>query len=59
MNIFNKIIEEICIENGINCTFLSKDWLIILEKGGKKRFITGYKFDINSSGASLLSDDKF
>lgn len=59
MNNFNKIVEEICIEKGINCTFLSKDWLIILEKDGKRRFITGYKFDINSCGASLLSDDKF
>ena len=59
MNNFNKIVEEICREKSINCTFLSKDWLIILEKGGKKRFITGYKFDINSSAASLLSDDKY
>lgn len=57
--IFKKIIEDICRENGIKYNFLSKDWVIMLEKNGKKRFISGYKFDLNSHGIGLIADDKY
>ena len=57
--IFKKIIEDICKENGIKYNFLSKDWVIMLEKNGKKRFISGYKFDLNSHGIGLIADDKY
>ena len=29
---FNKMIKEICDKNNIKCTFLSKNWVIKLEK---------------------------
>lgn len=56
---FKNIIQEICNENNIKCTFLSKDWVIMLEKNGKTRFISGYKFDLNSHGIGLIADDKY
>ena len=56
---FKEIIKEICVEDNINCKFLSKDWVIMLEKDGKTRFISGYKFDSNSHGIGLIADDKY
>ena len=58
-NNFKKIIEEICSENNIKYNFLSKDWVIMLEKDGKTRFISGYKFDLNSHGIGIIADDKY
>lgn len=58
-NNFKEIIKEICIEDNIKYKFLSKDWVIMLEKDGKTRFISGYKFDLNSHGIGLIADDKY
>lgn len=58
-NSFKEIIKEICIENNIKYKFLSKDWIIMLEKDEKTRFISGYKFDLNSHGMGLIADDKY
>lgn len=58
-NNFKEIIKEICIEDNIKYKFLSKDWVIMLEKDGKTRFISGYKFDLNSHGIGLIVDDKY
>lgn len=58
-NCFKEIIQKICDEDNIRCKFLSKDWVIMLEKGGKTRFISGYKFDLNSHGLGLIADDKY
>lgn len=56
---FKKIIQEICDEENIKYKFLSKDWVIMLEKDGKTRFISGYKFDLNSHGMGIIADDKY
>lgn len=56
---FRKIIKEICIEENIKCEFLSKDWVIMLEKDKKIRFICGYKFDLNSHAVGEIVDDKY
>ena len=58
-SIFKQIIQEICDEKSINYKFLSKDWVIMLEKDGKTRFISGYKFDLNSQGTGIIADDKY
>ena len=58
-NNFKELIKEICIENNIKYKFLSKDWVIMLEKDGKTRFISGYKFDSNSHGIGIIADDKY
>lgn len=57
--IFRKIIEEICLEEKIECKILSKDWIIMLEKNGVTKFIAGYKFDINGHGLGNVVDDKY
>ncbi len=56
---FKEIIKEICDENDIKYKLLSKDWIIMLEKNGNTRFISGYKFDLNSHGIGLIADDKY
>ena len=56
---FNKIIKEICHEKNIKCDFISKDWIIILQKGSAKKIITGYKFGINDYATASLVDDKY
>ena len=56
---FKQIIQEICDEKKIYYKFLSKDWVIMLEKNGKTRFISGYKFDLNSQGTGIIADDKY
>ena len=59
MNNLKRIIQEICNEDKIKFKFLSKDWVIMLEKEGKTRFISGYKFDLNPQGIGLIADDKY
>ncbi len=59
MNNFIKIIKEICQELNIKCTFLSKDWVIMLEYNNKIRFLSGYKFDLNKHALGLILDDKY
>ena len=59
MNNFLKIIKEICNELNIKYTFLSKDWVIMLEYKNKTRFLSGYKFDLNKHALGLILDDKY
>lgn len=56
---FKQIIQEICNEEKIKYKFLSKEWVIMLEKEGKTKFISGHKFDLNEQGIGLVADDKF
>lgn len=59
MNKFQSIIKEICDEENIDYSLLSKDWITMLEKDGQTRFIAGYKFDLNSHGFGGVVDDKY
>ena len=56
---YKNIIKEICSELNIKYTFLSKDWIIMLEKNNKTKFISGYKFDLNSHAEGNCIDDKY
>lgn len=56
---FERMLYQICEENGISLQFLSQNWIKRLEKSGKVRYVAGYKFDLNSQGTSILADDKF
>lgn len=58
-NNFVKIIKEICEENHINYKFISKDFVTILEKDNKIRYLFGYKFDLNNHALGLILDDKY
>lgn len=59
IRIFSKIIQEICNENNIKISRMSDDWIMELKKGGKTRYILGYKFDLNSSCTSEICNDKY
>ncbi len=59
MKEFHNLIAEICEEEGISYRFLSKDWLVMLERNGKTKFISGYKFDLNGHAFGNIMDDKY
>lgn len=56
---FNQVIEEICNDKNIKYKLLSKDWIIMLEKDNKTRFISGYKFGLNDHALGEIIDDKY
>ena len=56
---FHKLVEEISKELNIKCTYLSKDWLIKLEKDNQTKYIAGNKFDLNGHAIGLIMDDKY
>lgn len=58
MNEFNKIIKEIAKELDIKITLLSDNWLTVLEKNNKIKYIQGYKFDLNDHALGNILDDK-
>ena len=53
------IVKEICDENNIKYTFLSRDWIIKLERDGKYAHLVGGRFSINSITASTIASDKY
>lgn len=57
--IIHKVIKEICEEEKIEFKLLSRDWIIRLKKDNKERFISGYKFDLNSHALGEILDDKY
>ena len=56
---FPKIIDELSKELNFNYKFLSKDWVVMLEKDDKVRFFSGYKYDLNSQALGIVLDDKY
>ncbi|MBE6155258.1 MAG: hypothetical protein E7164_00685 [Firmicutes bacterium] len=59
MDDFKHIVKEICDELNINMQMASKDWMIILEKNGIRKFLLGTKFDLNSYALGSIFDDKY
>ena len=54
-----KMIYDICSELGIKCKLLSKDWIFMLEKDNKTRFLAGYKSSLNDHALGSVLDDKY
>lgn len=54
----NKILKEICLEDGIEISGFAGDYVLCLTRQGKKMYIYGNKFGNNSSSSELLCDDK-
>lgn len=52
------ILRSVCLQHGISCRFFSDDWMARLERAGKVAWVCGYKFDINSSAAAMIAQDK-
>lgn len=59
LDYLKNIVSEICEENGINCTLLSKGWIIKLEKENKLGYLVGPRFSINSNTAAAIASDKY
>lgn len=52
------ILQDLCIELGIDMQKFSEDWLVSMEKNGKVSWAVGYIFDLNSASAGLMASDK-
>ena len=59
MNNLKKIIEEICNENKINYQYISDNYVMVLEKNGKYRYIYNNLIGINSMISGKIVDDKY
>lgn len=59
LNNLKNLVIEICNEKNIKYTFLSKDWIIKLERDEKIAYIVGIRFSINSVTASSIAADKY
>lgn len=56
---YNKLLDEICQAEKITITWLSDNWLGVLERDGQRRYILGHKFDLNPAVSELVADDKY
>ena len=52
------MIDEICHEEQIETTWFSDDWFVMLEQNGKRRYVYGHTFDLNSTAAAAIAQDK-
>lgn len=59
MNNVQKILKEICDELNIKFTLVSKNWVIVMEKENKVRYVVGFKFPLNDQASSRVCDDKY
>ena len=59
MNSVQKLIKEICDKNNIKVNFVSKNWIMVLQKDNKIRYLTGYKFPLNNHAIGQICDDKY
>ena len=59
MNKVQSIIKEICEELNIDFKLISNNWVIVLEKENKKKYIVGYKFPLNDQTVGKICDDKY
>ena len=58
-NDFKDIVKDICDKNDIEFKLLSRDWIIMLRKDDKIKFISGYKFPLNDHALGEILDDKY
>lgn len=54
----NRIINEVCVEEGIKLVSISHKWIHRLEKDNKIKYIFGYNFDLNLTNVSKIASDK-
>ena len=59
MNNVQKIVKEICDELDIKFTLVSKNWIMVLEKNEKIKYVVGFKFPLNDQASSRICDDKY
>ena len=59
MNNVQKILKEICDELNIKFSLVSKNWVIVMEKEDKVKYVVGFKFPLNDQACSRVCDDKY
>ena len=59
MNNVQKIVKEICSELNIKFSLVSQDWIMVLEKDDKVKYVVGYKFPLNDQATGRVCDDKY
>lgn len=59
LDFLKSIVKEICDEENIKYTLLSRDWIIKLERNNKIAYIVGTRFSINSITAASIASDKY
>ena len=55
---YAKIIKEVCKEENIELTSFSHDWIFMMKKGDKLRYILAYQFDLNTAATQAVLNDK-
>jgi glutathione synthase/RimK-type ligase-like ATP-grasp enzyme len=58
MRIFVDAICKYCVSRGIACEVKSEGWLIVMQRGGERRFAFGYDIGLNSAMAHRIANDK-
>ena len=56
--LFVDAIRTWCGQNGVKCEVRSQGWLIVMERGAKRRFAFGYDIGLNSAMAHRIANDK-
>jgi glutathione synthase/RimK-type ligase-like ATP-grasp enzyme len=56
--IFVDAITKYCTTHGIACEVKSQGWLIVMERGGTRRFALGYDLGLNSAISHRIASDK-
>jgi glutathione synthase/RimK-type ligase-like ATP-grasp enzyme len=56
--IFVDAITKYCATRGITCEVTSQGWLIVLQRGGERRFALGYDLGLNSAISHRIASDK-
>lgn len=59
MKIYQKIIKEICEEEEIKLDIVSNNWIYVLEKEGRIKYMAGSKFQLNEHSVAHIMDDKY
>jgi len=55
---YTRIIKEICKTNYIELSSFSSDWVFLLKKEDKLRYILAYQFDLNTAAVQGICKDK-
>jgi glutathione synthase/RimK-type ligase-like ATP-grasp enzyme len=56
--IFVDAITKYCASRGIACEVKSQGWLIVMQRGDKRRFALGYDLGLNSAISHRIASDK-
>src|SRR5215467_2789193 len=56
--IFVDAIRAWCRARGVTCEVRSQGWLIVMERGARRRFAFGYDIGLNSAMAHRIANDK-